>query len=231
MRQIRWMALVALAALAALPTAAAAATINFDDVVGSNQNITNRYVAQGVTLGAIANPFPLAGVFPAPATLPAVLGGVQTWTDPFPSATSPTQVAVAMPFGGAQAGDLGILMQFAFDISFLSLVGNDMGGCQGIGDCESVTLTAYDAAGNKIGQTFSNSKLPGGFDRTFSSISMSGMRYVAFNYTDTQFGFYAIDDLTFDRAAAIPEPETCAMLLAGLGLLGFATRRRKQEAV
>jgi hypothetical protein len=29
--------------------------------------------------------------------------------------------------------------------------------------------------------------------------------------------------------AAIPEPETYAMLLAGLGLLGFAARRRKQK--
>jgi hypothetical protein len=28
----------------------------------------------------------------------------------------------------------------------------------------------------------------------------------------------------------IPEPETYAMLLAGLGLLGFAARRRKQKA-
>ena len=28
---------------------------------------------------------------------------------------------------------------------------------------------------------------------------------------------------------AIPEPETYAMLLAGLGLLGFAARRRKQK--
>jgi hypothetical protein len=29
--------------------------------------------------------------------------------------------------------------------------------------------------------------------------------------------------------AAVPEPETYAMMLAGLGLLGFAARRRKQE--
>ena len=28
----------------------------------------------------------------------------------------------------------------------------------------------------------------------------------------------------------IPEPETYAMLLAGLGLIGFAARRRKQKA-
>lgn len=31
-------------------------------------------------------------------------------------------------------------------------------------------------------------------------------------------------------AAPVPEPETYAMLLAGLGLLGFATRRKKQKA-
>jgi hypothetical protein len=34
-----------------------------------------------------------------------------------------------------------------------------------------------------------------------------------------------LDNVTI--SAAVPEPETYAMLLAGLGLLGFAARRRK----
>ena len=38
------------------------------------------------------------------------------------------------------------------------------------------------------------------------------------------------DGLSVTPVAAIPEPETYAMLLAGLGLLGFAARRRKLKA-
>ena len=39
---------------------------------------------------------------------------------------------------------------------------------------------------------------------------------------------YALDGSGF-LMAAVPEPETYAMLLAGLGILGFAARRRKQS--
>jgi hypothetical protein len=37
--------------------------------------------------------------------------------------------------------------------------------------------------------------------------------------------FFAMDDFTY--SAPVPEPESYAMLLAGLGLLGFATRRTR----
>jgi hypothetical protein len=198
------------------PIVAHATTINFDDVVGSEVDITNRYAGLGVTLNGIANPVPLAGVFPAPAILPTILGGVTTWTDGFPSATSPRQVAVAAPTATTgDAGDGGILISFAFDVTSVSLVGNDLG--PGFGDDESVTLTAYDAGGAKIGQVFSVVNLLG-FDRTPATISTAGIRYVAFNYTDTQFGFYAIDDLTFE-SAAVPEPGTALLVAAGIGLL------------
>ena len=35
-----------------------------------------------------------------------------------------------------------------------------------------------------------------------------------------------LDDVSLTAIIAIPEPETYALLLAGLGLLGFAARRR-----
>ena len=44
-------------------------------------------------------------------------------------------------------------------------------------------------------------------------------------YNDNGAGIY----VKVTEIAAVPEPETYAMLLAGLGLLGLAARRRKQN--
>jgi hypothetical protein len=52
-----------------------------------------------------------------------------------------------------------------------------------------------------------------------------GMRYVAFNYTNTQFGFYGIDDLTFERDVnGVPEPGSLWWM--GLGLAALTSRRK-----
>ena len=221
-RMKKGLVLLAMCLSLGLPSMSLAVTINFDDVAGSFVDITNRYAGLGVTLNAIANPFPLAGPFPAPVTLPPILGGATTWIEGFVGAISPPQVGVAAPTPETgQGGNGGILISFAFDVTSVSLVGNDAGFTGGQDD-ESVTLTAYDALGNRIGQVFSNLNLPPGVvDQTPATISLPGIRFVAFNYTDTQFGFYAIDDLVFTRAdQRVPEP--AALLLLGLGLAGLA---------
>ncbi len=209
-----------------LSTSAMAVTINFDDVVGSNVDITNHYAGLGVTLNAIDNPFPIAGIFPAPPTVPGILGGVTTWTQGFASATSAPQVAVAAATAETgQAGNGGILISFAFDVSSVSLVGNDLGFSNGTDD-ESVTLTAYDALGSLIGQSFSAVNLAGIYDQTPGTISFPNTRYVAFNYTDSASGFYAIDDLEF-TPVRVGAPEPSALLLLAFGFLGLSRTTRK----
>ncbi len=214
-------------------------TINFDDVVGSYQDITNRYAGLGVTLNAIDNQYlvstspwvPRVGPYPAPATLPTILGGVTTWTEGFPSAPSAPQVAVAAPTPETgMAGNGGILISFDFDVTSVSLVGNDVGMGHTLPhrDDESVTLTAYNALGNRIGQVYSNLNLPSveGYDLTPATISLPGIRYVAFNYTGTYHGFYTIDDLEFDTDV-IPTPSAIILGSIGIGLVTWLRRRKK----
>ena len=57
-----------------------------------------------------------------------------------------------------------------------------------------------------------------------SAIMADGIVNVSF--TPSSSDGWAID---YSEVTAVPEPETYAMLLAGLGLLGFAGRRRKQK--
>ena len=48
---------------------------------------------------------------------------------------------------------------------------------------------------------------------------------VVANWTGSSSGSAQVNDAPF--ISAVPEPETYAMLLAGLGLIGFTARRRK----
>ena len=70
----------------------------------------------------------------------------------------------------------------------------------------------------------------GTYSNTFTSVSAANIAGI-----EAGLAYINIHDATFPGgeirgdilAAAIPEPETYAMMLAGLGALGIATRRRK----
>ncbi|WP_294987254.1 FxDxF family PEP-CTERM protein [Sulfuritalea sp.] len=81
-------------------------------------------------------------------------------------------------------------------------------------------LFSYDGAIG-IGATTHNSFAP----------SVSSANGVWIDWYSTAYNV-GIDNVNFSiggNIAPVPEPETYAMMLAGLGLLGFAARRRRQQ--
>jgi hypothetical protein len=85
--------------------------------------------------------------------------------------------------------------------------------------------------GPEIGQAFTYTNWAGGEPNN----CCGGENYVVTNWGSTTWndiGPSAFPDYTsyyvIEYSAPVPEPETYAMLLAGLGLLGFAAQRRKK---
>ena len=88
------------------------------------------------------------------------------------------------------------------------------------------TLSAYDSLNNLLGSVAIPDQvtdLP--YPHTgFYALSFAGIDHAIL--TANNFDWIVVDNVT-----AVPEPETYAMLLAGLGLLGFMAHRRKETAV
>lgn len=61
-----------------------------------------------------------------------------------------------------------------------------------------------------------------------ASLNDSGSYY--YNVAGRLFGGYVLTSSLESVTAPVPEPETYAMLIAGLGLMGVVARRRKQKA-
>jgi hypothetical protein len=72
---------------------------------------------------------------------------------------------------------------------------------------------------------YSNLAQPGGTVNFIGVIDTTGFTSVTFSGTAPNDGVF-YDRLQF--TAAVPEPETYAIMLAGLGLIGFTATRRKQ---
>lgn len=84
----------------------------------------------------------------------------------------------------------------------------------------AITVNAYDSGHSLLGSFFAATD--GEHDLFGTNTLGGGVSYLEWSGSP---GYAQISDITF--TTPVPEPETYAMLLAGLGLLGFAARRRK----
>jgi hypothetical protein len=81
-----------------------------------------------------------------------------------------------------------------------------------------------DSSGGIIGSPFKIGNGP------FNAIIPDGAAQLSIGFNDSGQGYFDNGGgLTVGIIEAIPEPEIYAMLLVGLGLLGFIARRRKTD--
>lgn len=199
-----------------------ATTITFDGLAGTP--MTGNSVV-GATFTGFA-----AGV-------PATVGGFQF------SSSGPAYFLGAAYSAACCSGDFGPLAYNGTDYLIgvpdisVSMVGGGAFSLKGFDLAEwdntftaSISLTTAGTSGPTTEvlplSIFGNSYITAGND--FVHFSLTGYdNVVSFTLTGSvPWAFIALDNL--EVASPIPEPGTYAMLLAGLGLLGFAARRRKR---
>jgi PEP-CTERM motif len=197
-------------------------------VAGASQAAITVYTSQAAFLAATSatgvdtyTGFSITGSTPSPITRNAgpygytasvtttSFFGAGTTANPWLSTNTATD---AITFGSFTGGVQAVGGNF---------FGSDISGLFSAGD---VTLTATDASGSVtqtiVGATTSSFL---GFVSTglMTSLVLSAVQPAA------TFLWPTTDNLTLGVAAAVPEAQTYAMMLAGLGVLGFMARRRR----
>jgi len=129
-----------------------------------------------------------------------------------------------LPYGGVQQ-TIATTAGAVYDISF------DVGAVNGVTSVEVTAGSLLGAATSSAQQ--SNVGVWTTYNSTFTALgslttislkgtgASSGGTYVGLDNVNVTFNHFAV---------AVPEPETYAMMLAGLGLLGFSAKRRKQQS-
>lgn len=206
---------------------ASAATINFDDVASAT-NISNQY--SGVTFGCISgtvssmnlcsgnpggsfgagNAFAVAG---QAASAPNVIGfNSGTLSDVLiDSRTGYLTAAFATPVRTVSIDALGTPpAEYAGTLS------------------DGPFLQAFGQGGTFLKAVWYDQSQLGSWQKLTISDQTADIYYIAFSSQNTP-GRPALYGSFDNLVAAVPEPETYAMLFAGLGVLGVAARRRKQR--
>jgi len=210
---------VATALLLVASQPATAVTITFDEFAAGNSNtaLTALYAPLGVTFGADNS---------------GTWGGL--------GQGNPGNWLLEGTNGSAFLGNNGInnsnsfmtSIHFADALSSLSL---DVARANGSGPAQAMTASVYQGANLLSSQAI----VFGGVNSwTSVAFAIDGISSVVIASTNGGFAPFGIDNLQFatstnlssTQVSPIPEPETYALMIAGLGLLGFVARRRTKNA-
>lgn len=155
------------------------------------------------------------------ASLPAAHAAIQTYN--FNGALE-SGVFVGQTYSGSFSfDDAGLTSMGSEWLAVGSLSMNLLGTSYSLADGAAPAEVAY-YDGNFVGLSFSNAT----GDPLFSLVAGSSALSEAFIAYDSPQGFSGTGSVTF--TTAVPEPDTYAMMLAGIGLLGFMARRRRRGA-
>ena len=216
----------------------------------SNRYLTRGLAAAALVLGsgiahAALTAYTNPGSFAAATTLAASdsFSGLpnDNVTSPATRAAGAYQYSVSAPgglFGSGPDADRWLSSKLSGDrITFNAF----SGGVQAIGGLffgsdfnddflpgQTVTLTALDSLGATSVQTLSNATTT-----SFAGFASTGTLVSLAVDIGARSAFVSVNDLVLAQAqvAAIPEPETSALLLAGLGALAARVRQRASRRV
>jgi hypothetical protein len=157
-----------------------------------------------------------------------IIDGALTVTSSAPTFTV-QDVGNALPLLGGNAllninrgyGDT-FRLDVAGGATFLSLNFGDYGA-----DADTGYLVGYDAAGNELdsdSQFIAENVYGGGFLSVQAASGGPSIAYALFGSNGLYPSSVYVDNVTY--APAVPEPETYALLIAGLAGVSFVARRR-----
>jgi hypothetical protein len=197
----------------ALATLAGATQAQVTFVDGTERPVFTNYNPDGAagTLGPVVGGREDAMINTTAGTLTATFLGFEaidtdTFTFTLSSGTLSNKGALNASISGPVAAG-------ALNFTFADLFqGTAIGNGQNLGD-----FTSYAVLGSFAGSVFTPFTLGGQYDLILGF--NDGLR-VDSDYDDMVVGL---------RVAAIPEPETYALLMAGLGAVGFIARRRRKS--